>query len=225
MNELVEATSSSVATRPLFFAATPKEQVKMATEMAEVLSDIITKQKLYSEISGKKYVKVEGWQTLGTFLGITARESRVTRHDDGSYEAFVDLIKFADGTIVGGASALCSSQEKRWGNADEFARRSMAITRATGKAYRCAFAWIVTLAGYEPTPEEEMPASMPRKSEETDQKISTAQISTLVALVKKQGIKGPEIAELIGLRYNKTATNDLTAKEFHDLCEFIEKSK
>lgn len=223
MNDLVEVSSTAI--RPLFFAATPKDQVKMASEMAEVLSDIITKQKLFSEISGKKYVKVEGWQTLGTFLGITARESRVNRLDDGSYEAFVDLIKFSDGTIVGGASALCSTNEKRWGNADEFARRSMAITRATGKAYRCSFAWIVTLAGYEPTPEEEMPASMPRKSEEVDQKITAEHIVKLIALTKKQGIKGQEIGELIGLRYNKTATNDLTVKEFNDLYDFLEKSK
>jgi ABC-type proline/glycine betaine transport system substrate-binding protein len=32
----------------------------------------------------------------------------------------------------------------------------MAITRATGKAYRLGLSWIVTLAGYQPTPAEEM---------------------------------------------------------------------
>jgi hypothetical protein len=32
----------------------------------------------------------------------------------------------------------------------------MAITRATGKAYRLGLSWIVTLAGYSPTPYEEM---------------------------------------------------------------------
>jgi hypothetical protein len=32
----------------------------------------------------------------------------------------------------------------------------MAVTRATGKAYRLAFSWIMNLAGYEVTPAEEM---------------------------------------------------------------------
>jgi hypothetical protein len=32
----------------------------------------------------------------------------------------------------------------------------MAQTRATGKACRLAFSWIMSLAGYEPTPAEEM---------------------------------------------------------------------
>lgn len=140
-----------------FFTMEPEQQINYASRIATVLADVISKQKLYSEIQGRKYVKVEGWQTLGTFLGVTAKERSVSRLVDGSYEAFVDLVKFADGSVVGGASALCSINEKRWGNADDYARRSMAITRATGKAYRCAFAWIVTLAGYEATPEEEMP--------------------------------------------------------------------
>lgn len=140
-----------------FFQMDPADQIVHATKIAGVLHDVIQKQNLFTNIQGRKYVRLEGWLTLGTFLGITARERNVFRHDDGSYEAFVDLIKFADGTVVGGASALCSIAEKRWATADEYARRSMAITRATGKAYRSNFAWIVALAGYEPTPEEEMP--------------------------------------------------------------------
>lgn len=148
-----------VAARGGFFAMEPKQQIAYASEIATVLADVIDKQKLYSNIQGKNYVKVEGWQTLGTFLGIIPKERNVNRLSDGSYEAFVDLIKFADGTIVGGGSALCSINEKRWGGADEYARRSMAITRATGKAFRSAFSWIITLAGYEPCPEEEIPFS------------------------------------------------------------------
>lgn len=140
-----------------FFSLEPADQVEYAAKLAGVLNDVIEKQKLFSVISGKKYIKAEGWQTLGTFLGVVPKERSVTRLQDGSYEAYVELVKYADGTIVGGASALCSVSEKRWGASDDFARRSMAITRATGKAYRTGFSWIVTLAGYEPTPSEEMP--------------------------------------------------------------------
>ena len=83
------------------------------------------------------------------------RSYSVVRLDDGSYEAVVELIRVTDGAIIGRASALCGMDET-WGTRQEFARRSMAITRATGKAYRLGFSWIMTLTGYEATPAEEM---------------------------------------------------------------------
>ncbi len=147
----------AVAQRREFFDSAPKEQVAQASEIATVLKDVIEKQGLFSLISGKKYIKAEGWQTLGTFLGVTAREKSVVKHEDGSFEAYVELVKFRDGTVVGGASAICTRKERRWASADDYAVRSMAVTRATGKAFRLSFAWIVTLAGYAPTNEEEMP--------------------------------------------------------------------
>ena len=47
--------------------------------------------------------------------------------------------------------------ERRWNNADEYAVRSMAVTRATGKACRLSFSPIMALAGKATTPAEEMP--------------------------------------------------------------------
>jgi hypothetical protein len=157
MSDLVSVEPKQIAPRQHFFMMEPEQQVAHAARIAKVLADVIAKQNLYSNIQGKKYIKAEGWQTLGTFLGVLPKEREVKRLPDGSFEAYVDIVKFGDGTVVSGASAICSVNEKRWGNADEYARRSMAITRATGKAYRTGFAWIATLAGYEPTPAEEMP--------------------------------------------------------------------
>ena len=146
-------------------AAGPVAIVQQATEIATELSKVIDSRKLYSKIQGKKFVKVEGWTTLGAMLGVLPREISVTRLEDGGYEAVVELVRTNDGMVIGRGSALCGIDEKRWSKADEYARRSMAITRATGKAYRLGFSWIVTLAGYEPTPAEEMPqqAATPRK--------------------------------------------------------------
>lgn len=151
--------------RRSLFDLEPKQQVQKATEIANALADIIEKQKLYTVIQGKKHVKVDGWALMGTFLGILPREKSVTRLEDGSYEAQVELIKAMDGSILGGASSICSVTEKRWGASEDYARRSMAITRATGKAYRLAFSWIIALAGYSPTPAEEMPADTPQQNE------------------------------------------------------------
>jgi hypothetical protein len=89
-------------------------------------------------------------------LGVLPKEVDTKRLEDGSYEAKVELIRTSDGTVIGGASALCGMDEPRWAKMPEYARRSMAVTRATGKAYRLGFAWIMRLAGYAATPAEEM---------------------------------------------------------------------
>lgn len=165
MTEIVESTEIVTreeprgVTKTSLFDLEPRAQIAKATEMANALTDVIEKQKLYTTIQGKKYVTCEGWQLLGAFLGILPRESGVTELDGGSsgFEARIELVCAANGRVVGGASALCSTSEKRWSTAEKYAVRSMAITRATGKAYRLAFSWIIRLAGYEATPAEEMP--------------------------------------------------------------------
>lgn len=135
--------------------APPKVMVEQVTQMADVLKDVIDKQKMYNDISGKKYVKAEGWSTLGTMLGILPQEKEVKKIENG-YEAYINLVN-KNGVIIGGASNICTREEKRWKHADDYAVRSMAITRATGKAYRLSFAWIMQMAGYQTTPSEEMP--------------------------------------------------------------------
>lgn len=138
-------------------AASPGDVIVQATSMAERLADIINTKQLYTVISQRKYVRVEGWTTLGAMLGILPREVEVAEHDNGDFEATVELIRASDGAVVGRASSIVSSDEKIWSSRPRYARRSMAVTRATGKAYRLGFSWIIALAGYEPTPAEEMP--------------------------------------------------------------------
>jgi hypothetical protein len=69
--------------------------------------------------------------------------------------------------------------ERTWSQRDAYARRSMAITRATGKAFRLGFSWIMTLAGYEPTPWEEMPAEITNPApQQTQQKPAPKETKT-----------------------------------------------
>jgi hypothetical protein len=136
-------------------AQSPQDVIVVATDVANALADIITKKKLYKQIGQKRYVQVEGWNTLGAMLGITARERDVHPIENG-WEAYVELLRVSDGAIIGGASAICTRLERNWADRDEYAVRSMTVTRATGKAFRLSFSWIMSLAGYEPTPAEEM---------------------------------------------------------------------
>jgi hypothetical protein len=122
--------------------------------------DLIEAQKLYSVISGRKYVRVEGWVPLARMNGVIPREVENVGHEDGRYVARVQLVRVADGMVLTEASSECGGpEEEMWQKRPPYARRSMAATRATGKACRLAYSWIMALGGYEPTPAEEMPTN------------------------------------------------------------------
>jgi hypothetical protein len=74
-----------------------------------------------------------------------------------SWEATVEA-RTLDGRVIGSADAMCSREEDKWKDSDEFAVRSMAQTRASSKALASVLRFIVTLAGYSGTPAEEMPS-------------------------------------------------------------------
>lgn len=140
--------------------ASPAELVKFATQ----LKRFIVEQKLFTPIQGKNYVNVEGWQFAGAATGIlpiikelykvttTAPEGMVA--DEIRYRAEVEL-QSIDGKVVGYGVAICSNKEAGRNKQDEYVIASMAQTRAIGKAYRNVFAWLMKMAGYEPTPAEE----------------------------------------------------------------------
>ncbi len=139
----------------LFGTQNPVEVVAKATEVADALSDVLEKKKLYTLIKGKKFVRVEGWTLLGTMLGVFPVPVWTKKLDDG-WEARVEA-RTLTGAVVGAADAECLRSEAKWKNSDDYAIKSMAQTRATSKAMRGPLGFIVTLAGYEATPFEEMP--------------------------------------------------------------------
>ncbi len=83
-------------------------------------------------------------------------EAKVIALHNWGFEAHVELVRIADGAIMGKGSAICGNDEESWAASPAYAKRSMAVTRATGKACRMAFGWLMSLAGYESTPKEEM---------------------------------------------------------------------
>lgn len=149
-------------------AGSPLRMVGIATALADALKDIVDNRGLFAVIQGKKYPTVEAWMTIARLDNVVAREARPPeRHEDGSYEAFSELIRLSDGMVIGAGSALCGTpDDKPWASRPEPARRSMAVTRATSRAFRQQYSWIMALAGYEPTPAEEMPQDGPRTAPE-----------------------------------------------------------
>lgn len=150
---IVAASQSQAVT--LFQTSEPDVAMERAAKVAAVLADAVRKQKLTSNISGKEYVRVEGWTMLGSLLGVYPVPVEKTELPNG-YEVRVEA-RTRDGQTVGAAWARCTRDEGRWGRADDYAILSMAQTRATSKALRLPLGFIMQLAGYEPTPAEEMP--------------------------------------------------------------------
>ena len=155
-----EEPSEALVVQPVelgtLVAYTPQEMVRQASEMAGVLKDVIAKRRLYTNIRGKAHVRCEGWTTWAAMLGVIPREVSNIELEDGSYEAVVELVRIRDQAVIGRASAVCGMDEATWKTRARYARKSMAATRATGKACRLSFSWIMELAGYEVTPAEEM---------------------------------------------------------------------
>jgi hypothetical protein len=146
-------------------------KVGVATNVANCLAPLVRNQGLVVKGLNTKdkeaeYVTVEGWEVLGTMLGIVpdtriVEEMKNDKDRTIGFKARATLYQnptFEDGKIIGGhvlatAEAYCTRDDfqKKY-----FSMASMAQTRALGKAYRMALSWIMKMAGYEGTPAEEM---------------------------------------------------------------------
>lgn len=138
---------------------------------SKTLKEFIVKNKLFSDIKGKNYVNVEGWEFAGASMGVMPMISKVeniSTDTEIKYRAEVELRK--GDNIVGYGVAICSNKEYSKKSFEEYAIASMAQTRAIGKAYRNSFAFVMKMAGYEATPSEEV--EIPDKKEATNETIN-----------------------------------------------------
>jgi hypothetical protein len=222
----------------------PRGVITQAKAVAEELAKLVRDKKLSVNLQGREYVKVEGWSTLGAMLGVLPREVSVERQEDGGYLAVVELVRVSDGAIIGRGSALCGMDEHdrngnlTWGSRAEYARRSMAITRATGKAYRLGFSWIMTLAGYEPTPAEEMDGvieghvidlpkpekAQPKPDAQPEPQVEKMALETALAVVSSEGeaygeISTEKLVHMFNSLAKKLKLTDLPAEE-RETCKF-----
>jgi len=127
--------------------------------LAKDLAKFIKENKLSTQVQGKEFVNVEGWQYAGSRLGIVPiveHVINVSTDQEIKYQSKVTLFDMRSQHTVGAGFAVCSNKESGKKFYQEFAIASMAQTRAVGKAYRNILAWIIRAAGYEATPAEEM---------------------------------------------------------------------
>lgn len=155
--------------REIVMEGDPEAQLEFATKAANALMKVVSQKPKPVMIRGKQYLEYGDWQVLGRFYGATV-EIEWTHKLDNGYEARA-LVK-RNGEIISSAEGMCTRDEQRWGDADEYAVRSMAQTRTAAKALRNAFGWVAELAGYSATPAEEMPAQVMREDRGADREVT-----------------------------------------------------
>lgn len=160
----------------------PELVLEEAREASVALKRVIEAKPRKVILNGEQYLEFEDWQTVGRFYGITPRIVRTASIEIGDvrgFEAVAEAVHVATGRVVSSADAMCLTDEDKWrvrpkyewrqqagGRRNRvqtgeepvplFQLRSMAQTRAAAKAMRNALAWVVVLAGYRPTPAEEI---------------------------------------------------------------------
>ena len=130
-----------------------------ATKAAQALKRVIDNKPKKVIINNETYLEFEDWQTVARFYGLSARVVHTAMVEIGEvrgYEAHAEVWHIAGGKMVSSAESMCLNDEERWQSRPLFQLRSMAQTRACAKALRNCLAWVVVLAGYRPTPAEEI---------------------------------------------------------------------
>jgi hypothetical protein len=139
---------------------------RASTEAANLCKEIVVATS--SNIQGRRYVSVEGWQAIARAHGCAAGASHVERVD-GGVRAVGEVRDILTGQLVAQAEGFVGEDEPTWFGGDtgrkvlpkrpDYAIRAMAQTRAMSRACRSAFAHVVVMmnAGLATTPAEEVP--------------------------------------------------------------------
>jgi len=166
--------------RDITIARDPVVVLEEAKRAAKALKDVISKKEKKVMMSGEQYLEFEDWQTVARFYGATVKVDSTEFIDCGAAKGFLARASVIrqDGAVISAAEAMCMNDEEKWSTRSKyewsgpkdnrvknkvgeeavplFQLRSMAQTRACAKALRNVFAWVVVLAGYAPTPAEDM---------------------------------------------------------------------
>ncbi|MCE5282481.1 MAG: hypothetical protein LLG93_10310, partial [Deltaproteobacteria bacterium] len=138
-------------------AAKPAEVMARAREAAGLLAEVMERKTRRVTLGGQRYLEFEDWQVLAGLTGISV-QVEWTRSVPGEVVGFEAraVARDANGVEVSSGEACCLGDESHWRDQPLFMRRSMAQTRACAKALRNHLAWVAVLAGFGPTPAEEI---------------------------------------------------------------------
>jgi hypothetical protein len=204
-----------------------------ARKAARALKDVIEAKPHKVMFNGEHYLCFEDWQTVGRFYGVTAKVVHTTPVEFGEvhgFEARAVAVR-SDGAEISAAESMCCNDEPNWRSKPMFQLRSMAQTRAAAKALRNVLAWVVVLAGYNPTPAEEMtgteqaaetkpspPGTAPRATRPTGAPISEPQRKRLFGIAFSAGHAVEEVGAWLATQGFAPNGANVTRNVYDKLC-------
>lgn len=150
----------------------PAAYMQFQGQCAAALMDAIKKQtldgkdnKFVIQIQQKDFLTFEAWQTLAMLNGcsVIVTETNEIKDSNGvviAYDSWASCIEKSTGLVVARANMECGMEsfptQGKTGRDRNKAAKSASQTWAGSKACRMAFSFVAVLAGYEPTPADEM---------------------------------------------------------------------
>ena len=123
----------------------PGVLMTQATDVAGVCGEIV--KRTAQTIQGRKYVRVEGWQSIAAAYGCVASSKNVQRVE-GGVRAIGELHRVSDGALIATAEGFVGEDEPVWAGGGHnkktgrpyarrqaYAWRAMAQTRAISRAW------------------------------------------------------------------------------------------
>jgi hypothetical protein len=217
--------STELTNQPRFDLINSDSMLNLSKDLAKLIKE----KGLSSNIQGKQFVNVEGWQFAGASLGlmpIITETTDLTRRGtepgqvEIKYMAKCEVRNINTGQLVATGVAICSNFEHSKKRFDEYAILSMAQTRAIGKAYRNLLAWLMKAAGFEATPAEEMDFSV-----ETPKQPSKPVVEVVAEIVEEDEVDLDAIKMEIASCTKVKQLTDLyfTHKQLFDSDELLKK--
>lgn len=164
--EIVDTKSGELVVQE---APTPEDLLLAAKSAADALERVImSNERPPVMFNGRRHLEYPHWQTIGKFFHASVRTLDAEVVEIGGIRGFKAKALVIDentGLIIGGAEAYCMTDERNWSGKPLFQLASMAQTRAGSKALSNKFRYVAIVAGYEPTPSEEMPDEMRGKGQ------------------------------------------------------------
>lgn len=209
-------------------APTPQELLLAARDAARALKSVIdSNDRPPVSFNGKQYLEYPHWQTIAKFYHCSvATEGAEFVEIQGipGFKARAKVIDEKTGIVIGSAEAYCLKDEPNWKNKPMFQLASMAQTRAGAKSLANKFRYVAIVAGYEPTPKEEMDGvdlkptiQMPKeKNSPPRNEAQDAEAQTWEEVARQNGPQGilyDSPAVPVGLDKPKAARKVITAKQ------------
>jgi hypothetical protein len=211
----------------------PAELMRQATDVAGVTKEIVMK--TACNIKGKKYVQVEGWQSIAVAHGCIL-SSHSVENIEGGIRAIGEVRRIDTGLVIATAEGFVGDDEKTWASRDTYAKRAMAQTRAMSRAARSAFAHVVVMIDQDlsTTPAEEVPSEgfenrekAPEVSKEKEPAfgrkgfISESQGKRLWAIAKEAGLSKEIVKDYLSKK-GIDHTCDIKWQAYEQICKDIE---